>query len=87
MIAPMALYAYNNYFENFGEAGIMGGYTQWIEAGVSYRFDRWVAVMVELKVLDFLSIGYNYNINTGNTSDISDGSHEFGLRFAFNRKK
>lgn len=86
MVSPMALYSYNNYFEEYEEIGVLGGYTEWIEAGVSYRFNRWVSVMVDIKIADFLSIGYNYNINTGDTSDISNGSHEFGLRFAFNKK-
>lgn len=86
-VSPMALYAYNNYFEEYGEFGVLGGYNDWIEAGASYRFNRFVSVMIDLKVHDFFSIGYNYNINTGDTYDMSNGTHEFALRFAFNGKK
>lgn len=86
-VRPMALYAYNSYFDEYEEVGILGGYNDWIDAGVSYRFNRFVSIMIDLKVLDFFSIGYNYNVNTGGTYDMSNGTHEFALRFAFNGKK
>ncbi len=63
-VRPMAFYAYNSYFDEYEEVGILGGYNDWIDAGVSYRFNRFVSIMIELKVLDFFSIGYNYNVNT-----------------------
>lgn len=81
-IRPMAMYAYSNYWDSYGEIGVMGGYDRILEAGVAYRFDRCVTILADLKITKFLTIGYSYDINTGDLADLSSGSHEFGLKFS-----
>lgn len=81
-VRPMALYAYNDYWDSYEEIGVMGGYDKIIEVGAAYRFDRCVTILADLKITKFLSIGYSYDINTGELSDLAGGSHEFGLKFS-----
>ena len=66
------------------EVNLMGFYQKRYWAGVSFRADEHIrgeslVGMAGLYITDFIRIGYAYDLNLGNLSSNSSGSHELML--------
>ncbi|WP_139957089.1 PorP/SprF family type IX secretion system membrane protein [Flavicella sediminum] len=55
-----------------------------MEAGITYRVDTSIIGSVFFKLLDNTHFGYAYEYATSDFSNVSNGTHEFVLRFKFN---
>lgn len=63
----------------------IGMYKNSYRAGLGYRLDDALIILIGLNFRQF-SIGYSYDINIGNTTDYSSGSHEINLQYRFGYK-
>lgn len=79
-IRPVALYSYNNDLEGYADAGVIGSFRKWVDAGVSYRTTGSVNILAQLNILEYFSIGYSYDISVEKVSNLNNGSHEISLR-------
>ncbi len=73
------------------EANAMAFYKKRYWAGASYRVNdelkgESVVAMVGLYIIDFLKLGYAYDINVGDIGSYSSGSHEIMLGFRIKPK-
>lgn len=84
-IRPLAMYCYNNRFDNFYEAGAMFGYRNLAGVGATYRENQGINIMANVEVIKMLTVGACYGINTGELSDLSKKSFEISLGFKMNR--
>lgn len=80
-VRPLALYMNSSEWDDFFEFGAMGHFRKLAGLGVTYRVDRNVTLLGEVALLPYLSVAYSYDMNVGELSNISNGSHEIGLRF------
>lgn len=80
-LRPLALYTDDNDWGDFFEFGAVGHFRDQTGLGVTYRVDRCVTLLAEVGILPYLSVAYSYDINAGKLNNISNGSHEIGLRF------
>jgi len=62
-------------------------YDEDIWAGISYRHDDAVSVLVGYEILDQIFIGYSYDISTTKLIDYSTGTHELMIGAKFNKLK
>ncbi len=58
-------------------------YSNIIDLGISYRVSESVSVLGLFKLLDWINLGYAYEMTSTDVRDYSDGSHELLLRFKF----
>lgn len=82
---PVAMYSYNNRFDDFWEAGVMAGFQRFVKVGVTYRDRQGVNVMAGVTVLKMLRLGACYGINTGELADLSKKSFEISVGFKMNK--
>lgn len=84
-IRPLALYSYNNKYDDFWEAGAMAGYRHLAGVGVTYRQDQGVNIMANVEIVKMLTLGACYAISTGKVADFSKKSFEISLGFKMNK--
>jgi len=55
--------------------------------GATYRLDDAMAIFAGYQILDYLTIGYSYDITTSDIRNYSNGTHEIFIQIRFNRKQ
>jgi type IX secretion system PorP/SprF family membrane protein len=68
------------------DINIMGTYSEFISAGISYRLDESVDFLLRLQVTPQLEIGYAYDFPIGRISNFASASNEIMLRYLFKFK-
>lgn len=69
---------------NFSVRGIYNG-NLWL--GTSYRTTDAAVIYAGYDIMNYLSLGYAYDISTSDIKNYSDGSHEILIRLRFGRKQ
>lgn len=68
------------------EAGAFVLFKDWIWLGGSYRVNASAIVMADLKITNYMRLGYSYMIDAGELANFTGNSHEIQLQFTIPRK-
>ncbi len=64
----------------------MGLYKNSYKAGLGYRYKEAIIIMIGYNLTRQFSLGYSYDINIGEVSDYTSGSHEINIQYKFGYK-
>ena len=84
-IEPNLLVKYVAPFDPQAEVGVRGIYREKLWLGGSYRSRDAAAIYAGYEVMNYLSIGYAYDVTTSDLRHYSSGTHEIVLRVRFGK--
>lgn len=82
-----ALYKTHGNYAAIAEGGLFLLFKDLVWLGGSYRLNSSVIAMADLKITDFLRLGYSFTMNAGELASFTGNSHEIQLHFTIPNKK
>jgi type IX secretion system PorP/SprF family membrane protein len=86
-IEPAALLKFVNPIPVQADLSIRGIYNGNLWLGTSYRTTDAAVIYAGYDIMNYLSLGYAYDISTSDIRNYSDGSHELLIQLRFGRKQ
>jgi len=86
-IEPAALVKFVNPVPVQADFSVRGIYNGNLWLGTSYRTTDAAVIYAGYNIMNYLSIGYSYDISTSDIKNYSDGTHELLIRLRFGRKQ
>ncbi len=80
-LKPYTLVKYSTKYLNSAEGGAMLLWDDFVWLGAGYRYNSAVSAMLDVKIIDYLRIGYSYDYGIGTVSALKASSHEIRLSF------
>jgi len=80
-----SLYFKNSSFISQFEISALGFYEKKFWAGLSYRVQESMVILVGLNIMNGVKLGYSYDLNVGPVKSYSSGSHEIMLMVSFKK--
>ncbi len=82
----MGLFKSHGINSSIMEAGAFLLFKDWLWLGGSYRLGASAIVMGDLKVTNYMRVGYSYMVDAGELANFTGNSHEIQLHFTIPRK-
>jgi len=86
-IEPAALVKFVNPIPVQADLSVRGIYNGNLWLGTSYRTTDAAVIYAGYDIMNYLSLGYAYDISTSDIRNYSDGSHELLIQLRFGRKQ
>lgn len=80
-LKPYTQVKYSTKYMNSAELGAMVLWNDFLWLGGGYRYHSAVSAMIDVKIIDYLRIGYSYDYGIGTVSALKASSHEIRLSF------
>jgi type IX secretion system PorP/SprF family membrane protein len=85
-LEPSLMLQYNPVFTPQVTINALGVFKDAYRAGFGYRHKEAIIMLVSISINRQFAVGYSYDLNIGETSDYTSGSHEINVHYKFGYK-